>query len=394
MAYELDQYTVSLLHFEDGIKDETGKVWNAQGNIGISDVQKQIGSKSLLCNNGILSYADTDKAFVFGTSDFTIECWVYVTDPTTVVNGMTIVGNTSHAADGYSNNVGWGLTVNRNGNDTFGARGISFYNFDESGTMNIDLKYSPMIEAHKWHHITVVRKQNNFNLFLDGKLVAQITSDASINIVKPYAYIGNNNNQFGKLYSGTAFFGYIDELRISNIARWTADFTPPGDVVVPNAPTNLIAIPGDSLVNLNWDAVTGATGYNVKRSLTAGGPYETIANASDTSYVDTNVVNGTTYYYVVTAVNADGESANSNEASGTPQAASVEDGQGLLRVTMIDSSEREYKLPMSEINAFISWFDRTVGTGTTVYMLDKLTPNSKEYLAFEKIISFEVTTLD
>lgn len=63
--------------------------------------------------------------------------------------------------------------------------------------------------------------------------------------------------------------------------------------------------------------------------------------------------------------------------------------QAFLRVTMIDSSEREYKLPMSEITGFVNWYDREVGTGTTVYMLNKMT-RSKEYLAFEKIISFEV----
>jgi fibronectin type 3 domain-containing protein len=115
---------------------------------------------------------------------------------------------------------------------------------------------------------------------------------------------------------------------------------------------------------------------------------------SGTSYVDTDVINGTTYYYVVTAITEEGESDNSNEASATPAATETpgENGQALLRVTMIDSSEREYKLPMSEITGFVNWYDREVGTGTTVYVLNKMT-GSKEYLAFEKIISFEVTEL-
>lgn len=64
--------------------------------------------------------------------------------------------------------------------------------------------------------------------------------------------------------------------------------------------------------------------------------------------------------------------------------------QALLRVTMIDSSEREYKLPKADIDGFVNWFNRTVGTGTTVYVLNKMT-GSKDYLAFDKIISFEVT---
>lgn len=66
-----------------------------------------------------------------------------------------------------------------------------------------------------------------------------------------------------------------------------------------------------------------------------------------------------------------------------------ESDQAILRVTMIDSSEREYKLSMVEITEFVDWYDREVGTGTTVYVLNKMT-GSKEYLAFDKIISFEV----
>jgi len=60
--------------------------------------------------------------------------------------------------------------------------------------------------------------------------------------------------------------------------------------------TTLTSAAGDSQVTLNWSVVIGATGYNVKRATTAGGPYETIAsNVSGTSYIDNSVVNGTTY---------------------------------------------------------------------------------------------------
>ncbi|WP_312421848.1 fibronectin type III domain-containing protein [Anaerospora hongkongensis] len=158
-------------------------------------------------------------------------------------------------------------------------------------------------------------------------------------------------------------------------------------------PINLVATAGDSQVTLSWDAVTGATGYNVKRSTTAGGPYTTIAsNVSGTSYVDTGVVNGTTYYYVVTAITADGESANSNEASATPTATETpgESSKALLRVTMTDSSEREYKLSIAEINDFMAWMDRPATAGTSFYTFNKSITDSKDYLLFDKIISFEV----
>lgn len=155
------------------------------------------------------------------------------------------------------------------------------------------------------------------------------------------------------------------------------------------APTNLTATAGDSQVTLSWTAVDGATSYIVKRSTTSGGTYETIASGvTDTSYIDTSVTNGTTYYYVVVAVNDDGESNSSNEASATP----VDNSKFLLRVTMLDSSERDYQLSTTEIDDFVTWFNSHTSTSTTSYMLAKKvgTQNSKEYLSFDKIISFEV----
>lgn len=67
--------------------------------------------------------------------------------------------------------------------------------------------------------------------------------------------------------------------------------------------------------------------------------------------------------------------------------------QVFLRVTMIDSSEREYKLPMSEISGFVAWMDRPATAGTSFYTFDKCITESKEYLLFDKIISFEVTEI-
>jgi fibronectin type 3 domain-containing protein len=87
------------------------------------------------------------------------------------------------------------------------------------------------------------------------------------------------------------------------------------------APTNVTALAGNAKVDLSWFASTGATGYNIKRSTTAGGPYTSVAsNVTGSPYTDTTVTNGTTYYYVITAVNATGESANSAQVSATPQA--------------------------------------------------------------------------
>ena len=71
---------------------------------------------------------------------------------------------------------------------------------------------------------------------------------------------------------------------------------------------------------MSWNASSGATSYNVKRSTTSGGPYGTIGSPSGASFTDTTAVNGATYHYVVSAANGGGESGNSTQASATLQA--------------------------------------------------------------------------
>jgi subtilase family serine protease len=94
-------------------------------------------------------------------------------------------------------------------------------------------------------------------------------------------------------------------------------------IAPPPTPSNLTASGGDSRVALSWSSSLGATRYIVKRGSTAGGPYTVLhSNVKGAVYTDTQVVNGTTYYYVVAAANSLGESGDSNEASATPEAPS------------------------------------------------------------------------
>ncbi|HKW16606.1 MAG TPA: glycoside hydrolase family 44 protein [Terriglobales bacterium] len=88
----------------------------------------------------------------------------------------------------------------------------------------------------------------------------------------------------------------------------------------PAAPTNVVATPGSQQVALTWTASSGATSYAVSRSTTSGGPYSSLATANTNSYTDAGVTNGTTYYYVVVAVNSYGKSGSSTEVSATPAA--------------------------------------------------------------------------
>ncbi len=84
----------------------------------------------------------------------------------------------------------------------------------------------------------------------------------------------------------------------------------------PQAP-NINVTAGYGVVNLIWTPVNTATNYNVKRSTTHG-TETTIFSTTGTNYIDTNVVDNTTYFYVVSAVNSTGEGINSLEATAKP----------------------------------------------------------------------------
>ena len=93
-------------------------------------------------------------------------------------------------------------------------------------------------------------------------------------------------------------------------------------VINPLAPTNLNAVSAKGKVKLSWTQSTspGVTQNKIYRSTTNGGPYAVIASiGANTSYTDTQVTGGTTYYYVVTAVSGNGKSAPSNQDSAKPK---------------------------------------------------------------------------
>jgi fibronectin type 3 domain-containing protein len=110
--------------------------------------------------------------------------------------------------------------------------------------------------------------------------------------------------------------GSADNPSIAGLEVWT----PPAAAA---APTGLSATGGNGLVNLAWSASSGATSYNVYRGTSSGGESATpiATGVTATSYTDSTVTNGTTYYYKVAAVNTGGTSGLSAEASALPKAA-------------------------------------------------------------------------
>jgi fibronectin type 3 domain-containing protein len=122
-------------------------------------------------------------------------------------------------------------------------------------------------------------------------------------------------------YSRYGDYGATDDYRILTTSKYNAivnltGYEPAG---LPFSPGDLSATAGNESVALSWETVPGATSYNVLRGTTSGGETQLATVSSSTStYDDTAVTNGTTYYYEITGVNSTGTGAPSNEASAAP----------------------------------------------------------------------------
>ncbi|MFC5472155.1 glycoside hydrolase family 6 protein [Cohnella suwonensis] len=141
---------------------------------------------------------------------------------------------------------------------------------------------------------------------------------------------------------------------------------PGGTVTVPAAPSGLTATAGNAQVALNWTASSGATSYTVKRATTSGGPYANVATGvTATSYANTGLTNGTTYYYVVSASNSAGESTNSAQASATPSAG-----------TQIPAAPTGLTATAGNAQVALSW---TASSGATSYTVKRATTSGGPY---------------
>ncbi|MEW6303140.1 MAG: choice-of-anchor P family protein [Verrucomicrobiota bacterium] len=144
------------------------------------------------------------------------------------------------------------------------------------------------------------------------------------------------------LAPGTTYYYVVSAV---NALGESADSAPASAATLagPSAtPTGLAAVAGNQRVELRWNSSAGATGYNVKRSTTSGGPYAVIASPADTGYLDTSVVNGTTYYYVVSAANSYGESADSSQVMATPATAAPSNARYEFEGNASDTSGNGY----------------------------------------------------
>ena len=170
-----------------------------------------------------------------------------------------------------------------------------------------------------------------FNVAINGTAVLtnfDIYATAKANftaVVEQFTATANSSGQIVIAYTN----GTIDQPMINGVEVLGSST---GCASVPAAPTGLTATASSSsVITLSWTAVTPPTNctinsYSVYRSTTNGftpGSGNLIASGvTGTTYSNTGLTASTTYYYKVEALDADGTSAASTQASATTQAAS------------------------------------------------------------------------
>jgi hypothetical protein len=151
----------------------------------------------------------------------------------------------------------------------------------------------------------------------------------------------------------------------SSEAAAPANPTPPPAASAPVPPSNLVATAGAAAAALTWTASSGATSYNVKRGTTSGGPYTQVAAPTSTSFSDTSLTNGTTYYYVVSALGSAGESANSAQVSAVP-----------ISPTAIPTAPTGLSVTPGNAQLALTW---AADAGATSYVVKRATTSSGPY---------------
>jgi beta-galactosidase len=259
--------------------------------------------------------AVTNSALGFGNvTNFAVTMWFKqaVGLPANIGPRMFILGNSTNNDCGTANSIGMKFQD---------AADLYFF----VNTTQATAAFGTNLPTNSWVFVAIVYDGTNVSLY-EGSDIASAT------LISKTSAPG----QVVPLTSGAASLFIANRLaRDRDFAGWLDDFrfyTGTGDLSFVESvrqaaagPAGLAAFAGDSKVLLTWNPLLGATSYNIKRATTSGGPYTTISTAgpvTGTSYTDPTAVNGTTYYYTISAatdISLAAETANSaGEASATP----------------------------------------------------------------------------
>lgn len=184
------------------VLNREAKTFSPQGDVNISTTQSKFGGSSAKFDGTgdylIVNSVSSDMAF--GTGDFTIEMWIY-------------------AANVTGNKVLWDQRPSgTNGNYPMIYLDAASPRFYVSGSGRI---IGSNISATTWLHLAVVRTGTSTKMYVNGTQSGSTWTDTT-------NYISASNAWIGLSQSGgtNPMNGYIDEVRVSNTARYTANFTP------------------------------------------------------------------------------------------------------------------------------------------------------------------------
>ena len=206
----------------------------AAGNAKHSTAQKKFGASSILFDGtgdrvSINPSSSTDDYFKFGSGDFTMECWVRFDS---VASSRTLIDIRGNHGDYIQ----------------LATSGANLYVYGSGVT---DFASSASISTNTWYHVALVRFNGTIAIYQDGVNVGQDTTTGDVGGTDYAVNIGMYRKQDGSA-EGEALDGYIDEVRISRTARYTAAFT---------APTAIFTTDSDTLLLVHSDTTNGSTTF-------------------------------------------------------------------------------------------------------------------------------------
>ena len=217
----------------------SNRILSALGTAKISTAQSKFGGTSLLVGPGVASQA-TDycnqasaSQTTFGTGDFTIECWFRTTAKTNEF--PTMISNCPSASPLFTSGANvWELMDRHNSYPTKLAFWTTAYFF--SGGNDAILVSATSISNGVWNHVAITRNGNLWTMWLNGASEATRTSSTTLDGGTARA-LGIGKGDSAKQ---TNYDGYIDEVRLSNICRYTTAFTPNANGPFINDPNTVL----------------------------------------------------------------------------------------------------------------------------------------------------------
>jgi hypothetical protein len=221
---------------------------------------------------------------------------------------MFVLGNSTNIDCGTANSIGMKFQD---------ASDLWFF----VNTNQATAAFGSSLPLNNWIFVAMAYDGTNVSLY-EGTDVTPAMLVSKTSVASQIVPLGNaaSLDIGNRLNRDRDFAGWIDDFRFYTGAG-DASFVE-GVRQSAAGPAGLTATPGNNQVALTWNALLGATSYNIKRSTVSGGPYSVISASgtiTGTNDVDSTAVNGMTYYYVVsaaTSISTAGETANSPTEAG------------------------------------------------------------------------------